>query len=51
MKEKSTAKSAFCYGKWLWRRVLVSIVNLRELKLSTLRDIQYNGKAEEEYDE
>lgn len=51
MKEKSAEKPAFCYGKWLWRRVLVSIVNLRELKLSTLRDIQYNGKAEEEYDE
>ena len=51
MREKSAEKSAFCYGKWLWRRGLVSIVNLRGLKLSTLRDIQYNGKAEEEYNE
>jgi len=51
MKKKSAEKPAFCYGKWLWRRVLVSILNLRELKLSTLRDIQYNGKAEEEYNE
>jgi len=51
MKEKSAEKPAFCYGKWLWKRVLVSILNLRELKLSTLRDIQYNGKAEEEYNE
>lgn len=51
MREKSAEKSAFCYEKWLWRRGLVSILNLRELKLSTLRDIQYNGKAEEEYNE
>lgn len=51
MREKSAEKSAFCYGKWLWRRGVISIVNLRELKLSTLRDIQYNGKAEEEYNE
>lgn len=51
MKEESAEKPAFCYGKWLWRRVLVSILNLRELKLSTLWNIQYNGKAEEEYNE
>lgn len=51
MKEESAEKPAFCYEKWLWRRVVVSILNLREVKLSTLRDIQYNGKDEEEDDE